>query len=87
MALEVRLSRDAARRLSGLPSNLKNRLVLKIREIAENPMLKGSRQLRGHDDLYRVRVGGWRIIYSWNSTTLQIEEIGARGQVYKDLLR
>lgn len=87
MALEIRLSHAAARRFVRLPRDLQARLMRKINEIAENPTLKGSAPLQGFPDLHRVRVGGWRVIYSWSSSTLSIEEIASRGQVYKDLMR
>lgn len=49
-------------------------------------MMKGAAPLKGFPDLFRVAVGGWRIIYSWDRTHLQIHEIATRGQVYKDMI-
>ena len=31
----------------------------------------------------RLRVGGWRVLYTFDGDNLVIEKIGPRGQVYK----
>ena len=42
------------------------------------------KRLRGHDELYRLRVGDWRIVFSYpDDETLLIEKISPRGDVYK----
>jgi mRNA-degrading endonuclease RelE of RelBE toxin-antitoxin system len=87
MALSIRVSGDAAKVLKRAPQDVRARLLLKIQEIAGNPLLKGSEALFGFDGLRRARVGGWRIVYSWTKDVLQIEAIGRRGQIYKDLMR
>ena len=33
--------------------------------------------------VFRVRVGGWRILYSHTADALRIEAIGSRADVYK----
>lgn len=84
MALSVVVSRRAARRLRRAPADLRVRLVQRIQEAAEDPTGKGAEPLEGYPDYWRVRVGGWRILYSWTSTELRVEAIGPRGQVYRD---
>ena len=87
MAFEIVYSRAAARRLRRSGPDLRARLIRKINEIAEDPDLKGSTPLQDDPRSRRVRVGGWRIIYTWDAETLYIEAIGSRGQVYKDFNR
>jgi mRNA-degrading endonuclease RelE of RelBE toxin-antitoxin system len=87
MALRVQVSAEAAKRLKRAPQDVRTRLLMKIQEIAANPLLKGSEALVGSEGLRRARVGGWRIVYSWTNDVLQIEAIGRRGQIYKDLMR
>jgi len=42
------------------------------------------RPLEGTKDSFRLRIGNWRIIFSWiNSNQIFIEKIDTRGQVYK----
>lgn len=40
--------------------------------------------LKGSNGLYRLRVGNWRIVFSYlNADTILIEKIAPRGNVYK----
>lgn len=40
--------------------------------------------LQGYQGLYRLRIGKWRIIFSYpDEDTILIEKIGTRGDVYK----
>ncbi|MCL2321066.1 MAG: type II toxin-antitoxin system RelE/ParE family toxin [Oscillospiraceae bacterium] len=48
-------------------------------------MPKGDiKKLRGHIELYRLRIGDWRILFSYiDNETVLIEKISTRGEVYK----
>ena len=87
MALEIVYTRDAASRLRRSTEKLRARFIAKIYEIAEDPTLKGSEPLHGPVQARRVRVGGWRIVYTWDTERLRIVVIASRGQVYKDIIR
>jgi len=40
--------------------------------------------LQGYQGLYRLRIGKWRIVFSYpDDNTILIEKIGTRGDVYK----
>jgi mRNA interferase RelE/StbE len=58
-----------------------------IRSLADDPRPPGCKRLSGHDALYRIRVGDWRIIYAIEDDKLivLIVEIGPRGRVYRGL--
>ena len=42
-------------------------------------------KLRGYDSVYRIRVGGVRVVYSveWGEKTVSIHFIGSRKQAYR----
>lgn len=86
MAHRIELSNAAAKRFRRLSGDLRARVERKIREIAEDPLLKGSEEIHTGMRVRRARVGGWRIVYSWLPEFVRIEEIAPRGQVYKDFL-
>jgi len=50
-----------------------------------NGIPKGDiKKLKGHTELYRLRIGDWRIVFSYpDSETVLIERIAPRGEVYK----
>ena len=52
---------------------------------ADDPHPANSRKLEGYHDLYRLRVGDWRIIYQVINDQLLILvlEVGSRGEVYR----
>jgi len=83
---QIIIQRSAKRVLRRLPRDVVERISIAIEALADNPRPPDSRKLVGYD-LYRIRVGDWRIIYALENDQLIIVvvEIGARGQVYRDL--
>jgi mRNA interferase RelE/StbE len=81
---EIIVTRRAEKILQRLPQNLVRRLDRAIKALGDNPRPTGYIKLVGEDDLYRIRVGDWRIIYSIEDKKLivVVVEIGPRGSVY-----
>ncbi|MFQ5420073.1 MAG: type II toxin-antitoxin system RelE/ParE family toxin [Anaerolineae bacterium] len=75
------------RRLKRLPVPLKERLSLAIDQLAVQPRPIGSKKLAGGSDLYRIRVGDWRIIYDIKDDQLIIIviNVASRGDAYRNL--
>ena len=58
----------------------------KIEELGDNPLPPKSIKLQGHSAaLYRIRSGGYRVIYSIKnkSLTVLVLEIGHRRDIYR----
>lgn len=72
-----------------LPWDLQARLKAAISDLGEEPRPHGYRSLSGYEDLYRVRVGNWRVIYHVEDRErlVVIVAIGPRGRVYGALKR
>lgn len=86
MAYEVRLTPQVARVLRKTRDReLVRRLVSALDALANRPRPAGCRKLEGGDDLWRVRVGEHRIIYSIDDGALLILVItvGNRRDVYR----
>jgi mRNA interferase RelE/StbE len=86
---EVRLARRAERRLSrirrGDPSGYR-RLSDTINALADEPRPHGAVRLTGVDPpAWRVRVGGYRIVYEVREAELVVLVLNAapRGEVYR----
>ena len=58
-----------------------------IRDLANDPRPEGVKKLTGVDNLYRIRVGDWRVIYAIEDDRLivLVLEISPRGGAYRDL--
>jgi len=63
----------------------RRRIVTRIRSLANNPRPFGSEKLAGRGDLYRLRVGRYRIVYSVGDAELVvlIVRVGHRKNVYQ----
>ena len=58
----------------------------RIRQGVNNLPEGDVKKLQGHTELYRLRVGDWRIVFSYfDDETILIERISPRGEVYKEV--
>jgi mRNA interferase RelE/StbE len=85
MSYTVRMEARVRRTLDRLPGDLHARMIRKLDALEENPRLFGAEKLQGSEDLYRVRVGDWRIVYAIRDRELVviIIRIGHRREVYR----
>ncbi len=84
---QVIVERAAEKRMERLPRDVRRRLDAALQRLEENPRHPGVIQLSGHANLYRVRVGDWRIIFTIRDAQLVVVviEVDARGSVYRQL--
>jgi mRNA interferase RelE/StbE len=54
-----------------------------MQALGADPLPRGAVKLRGSDDVYRVRVGDYRILYRVLAGTVLIARIGHRRDVYR----
>jgi len=83
----VAVHREAKRELRRLPRHILQSALESIRALAGDPYPAGSSKLTGHESLYRIRVGDWRIVYEVDSTTrtVTVLRVASRGEAYRDL--
>jgi mRNA interferase RelE/StbE len=81
---EVGILPSAAKAIAKLPLKARVRIVAAIDALAENPRPHGVKKLKGEADLYRVRVGEFRIIYQIEDRRLivTVVRVGDRKEVY-----
>ncbi|TXD32083.1 type II toxin-antitoxin system RelE/ParE family toxin [Lujinxingia vulgaris] len=72
MAYDIEFSTAAARSLRKLDPHIQRRLVPAIEALADDPRPHGVKKLKGHEDLWRIRVGDYRIIYEIEDAKLII---------------
>jgi mRNA interferase RelE/StbE len=75
----------ADRALDALPHATRARIVRKMEALGLDPRPRGCKKLQGDDDLYRVRVGDFRIVYAVRDALLLVlvVKIGNRRDVYR----
>ena len=82
---EIEISRTAEKQLRKLPHADRQRVARRMSSLALDPFPKGTRKLAGYEDVFRVRVGPYRVLYSVGTKTLIIIilKVGHRGDVYR----
>jgi len=82
---EIEISRTAETQLKKLPEEDQRRVVRAVLALAEEPHPRGSRKLSGYDDVFRIRVGRYRVLYSIFERRLVviILKIGHRKDIYR----
>lgn len=75
---------SAAKELEALPKKDRQRIVTRIRNLSDEPRPAGCEKLSGHD-LYRVRQGNYRVLYTVQDADLVVViiTIGHRREVYR----
>lgn len=83
--LEIRVSATAEKQLRAVPKDDQRRLIAAIRSLAADPRPRGCRKLQGYDDVFRIRVGLYRVIYSVQNRQLVVIvlKVGHRREVYR----
>jgi mRNA interferase RelE/StbE len=81
----VEFSRKAERQFKDLPKSIQVKLAPKINALADDPRPRGAKKLEGEDELYRIRVGDYRVIYQVQDKALivLVVKIGDRKEVYR----
>jgi len=82
---EILLHRRVERVLRRLPQQLLQRIDRHIRSLAQYPRPPGCKKLVGYDNLYRVRVGDWRISYAIeeDQRVVLVVEVEHRSRAYR----
>ena len=68
----IEISRTAETQLKELNRDDQRRVVKTIVALADDPHPRGSRKLTGYDDVFRIRVGQYRVLYSVSGKKLVI---------------
>jgi len=82
---EIEISRTAEKQLKELAGEDQPRVVRALLALADQPRPRGSRKLTGYNDVFRIRVGRFRVLYSVSDTRLVIFilKIGPRKDIYR----
>jgi mRNA interferase RelE/StbE len=80
----VQFVRSARKDLERLPDAVLQRVFPRIEALADTPRPAGCRKLRGAKDLWRIRVGDYRVVYQIDDGILLVEvrTVGDRKDVY-----
>ena len=82
---EIILASSAAKEILALSESVFKRMSKVINGLKNNPLPRGTLKLMGRGNLYRIRVGVYRIIYSIDDkhNIVDITYIRHRSKAYK----
>ena len=83
----VELTRTAEKELYKLPSGVVEKIVVVLQSLQNEPRPVSCKKLKGYKDLWRIRIGNYRIVYAINDVILLVDvrEVGHRKDIYDKL--
>ena len=85
MPHRIELTGAARRDLAGLLKNVLVRVDSRILALAEEPRPRGATKLKGQENLYRIRVGDYRVVYEIDDAerVIVVARVRHRREVYR----
>ncbi len=85
MSYSILIKKNVIKVLESIPRRTLYKLNDVIQSLKEEPRPFGIKKLKTKEELYRIKVGDYRIIYTINDLILIIEiiKIGHRKEVYR----
>ncbi len=74
----VTFARSAVKELESLGGSVIRRVIEKIEALSAQPRPPGCRKLTGEENLWRVRAGDYRVIYSVDDANEVVDIIAVR---------
>jgi mRNA interferase RelE/StbE len=83
----IELSSKAVKQFKKLDAQAKRKISAAIDELAKNPLSTNTKKLTAPIDLYRIRIGNYRVIYEIENKKIKILvlHIAHRKDVYRFL--
>ena len=87
MAYAIKIKESAQKALRKIDKTARAGIWIAISELAENPRPSGCVKMSDEADLWRIRVGDYRIIYKirGEEMVVLIVRVGHRREVYRNL--
>jgi mRNA interferase RelE/StbE len=81
----VVFARSARKELQGLDRTVAARILKRIEALTGEPRPSGCKKLEGTDNLWRIRIGDWRVVYAVDDTRslVEVSVIRHRREAYR----
>lgn len=85
---QIKLHKQATKFIVGLPPKQQRQIAIALLSLQQNTQPQDSKKLQGYE-YYRIDCGEYRIIYTWDISTVSVYIIGKRNDndVYRKLQR
>ena len=84
---QVKVAEEAAKFIRKQDKRIQRQIINSIRALAKNPRPQGRKKLQGHKELYRIRSGNYRIVYTIREKKLLVlvVRVAHRKDIYRHL--
>ena len=84
---QVKVAEEAAKFIRKQDKRIQRQIINSIRELAQNPRPQGCKKLQGYKELYRIRSGNYRIVYTIREKKLLVlvVRVAHRKDIYRHL--
>lgn len=82
MSFSVEWTNHALKDLNEFEITFQKRIVRKVDEFANSGVFHGVKRMQGHEKIYRLRAGDYRVIFELNNNLIIILKIGHRKNIY-----
>ena len=84
MAYTLEISNSAKKEIRSIPVLFQEKIRKAIRLLSDDARPDGCVKLKGFRDLYRIRIGDYRVIYAINdgNQMITIRNVSQRGSAY-----
>jgi mRNA interferase RelE/StbE len=81
----LHIKQSAQKELNSLDDALFTRIDRKILPLADNPRPAGCKKLKGFKDLWRIRIGDFRVVYVIDDAAkiVTVTQVAHRREVYE----
>lgn len=81
----IQIRKKALKEIKLIPTPNKEKIIKAINELSNNPRPVGCKKLKGDEELYRIRIGDYRVIYNIEDKIkiVEITRAGHRKDIYK----
>lgn len=85
MAYTIIVSKTVQKQIRGLPNNVRNRVLEKIKVLGEEPRPANTVKLKGFEQEYRLRIGDYRLRYEIDDSNqvVKLLQCKHRREVYR----
>ena len=83
----VTFARSARKELEKIPPSVAQRIIERIEALTKTPRPSGVIKLQGNKNLWRIRIGDYRVIYSVDelARVIDVSVVRHRRDAYRDL--
>ncbi len=84
MSYTITFKKSASKQLRKLPKAVLATVASAVDDLANEPRPDSCKKLKGSDDVYRIRVGDYRVLYTVDDSIITVEviKVGNRKDVY-----